>query len=152
MFDGTDLSLAYGSIYEAPAPPAPIVQSAKPQPPPIQQMPSQQPMDSRAQAPDVTYDPPVAMYTQQTATPSPSLLKSEDVSFWDRLAKKRADVLKLFMFAMVILLALSMDHMASHYLTNYISKTILTDTQELFVRLSYPIFILLLIWIIKASA
>lgn len=150
MFDGTDLSLAYGSIYEAPAPPAPIVQSTKPQPPPAHAPLVAQ--ESRAQAPDVSYDPPAAMYTQQTATAPAALLKSEDVSFWDRLAKKRAEVIKLFMFALVILLALSMDHMASHYLTNYISKTILTDTQELFVRLSYPVFILLVIWIIKASA
>jgi hypothetical protein len=141
MFDGTDLSLAYGSAYEAPAPPAPIVQSSKPQPPP----------EVITQAPEIPYNPPNAMYTQQTPSPPPSL-KHEDVSFWDRLAKKRGDVIKLFMFALVILLALSMDHMATHYLANYISKTILTDTQELFVRLSYPVFIILVIWIIKASA
>ncbi len=171
MFEGTDISLAYGAAYD-PSPQslaAPVVSSnSKPQPPQLAvnnvmnmpQQPVQQQMahetatTSHAQAPEVLYHPPAAMYAQQPATAPTAypVMHYEEVSFWDKLAKKRGDVLKLFMFALVILLALSLDHMAVHYLTNYISKTILTDTQELLVRLSYPIIIVLVIWVMKATA
>lgn len=149
MFDGTDLSMAYGSIYESSAPPAPIVQSVKPQQPTME---IPQSTASHSQAPEVSYQPPAAMYVQQPATSQQHTFNNvNDVSFWDKLATKRPEVLKLFMFALVVLLALSMDHIASHYLANYISKTILTDMQELFVRLSYPVMIFLVIWIMKAA-
>lgn len=169
MFEGTDISLAYGAAYD-PNPQtlsAPLVSSnTKPQPP---QMAVQQVMNmpqqahqvhetattSHAQAPEVPYQPPTAMFAQQQPNATPQSYVAgyhEEVSFWDKLARKRGDVQKLFMFALVILLGLSLDHMAVHYLTNYISKTILTDTQELLVRLSYPIIIILVIWVMKANA
>jgi hypothetical protein len=158
MFEGTDISLAYGAAYDPNPQPlaAPIVSSnTKPQPPQQQQVAQETATTSHAQPPELAYQPPLAMYTQQPS-PAPTMayptVPYEEVSFWDKLARKRGDVLKLFMFALVILLALSLDHMAVHYLTNYISKTILTDTQELLVRLSYPIIIVLVIWIMKASA
>ncbi len=171
MFEGTDISLAYGAAYD-PSPQslaAPMVSSnSKPQPPqlavnnvmnmpqqPVHHVQQETATTSHAQPPEVSYQPPVAMFAQQP-TPTPTVaypaVQYEEVSFWDKLARKRGDVLKLFMFALVVLLALSLDHMAVHYLTNYISKTILTDTQELLVRLSYPIIIVLVIWVMKASA
>lgn len=137
MFDGTDLSVAFGaSAYEAPPPITP------PPPPPIQ-IPE---VISHAQPPDIPYNPPAAMYMQQQNT----MVAPPQDSFWDKLSHKKVDVLKLFILAMVVLLGISMDRIATHYLTNYVGKAFLTETQEFLVRLSYPVIVLLVIWIIKA--
>lgn len=144
MFDGTDLSVAFGgNAYESIQPqqtvaPPPQVVYTPPPPPPIQEV-------SHAQAPDIPYMPPPAMYAQQTATPVPP----QD-SFWDKVSQRKVDVLKLFILGMVVLLGISMDRIATHYLNNYVGKAFLTETQEFLVRLSYPVTVLLVIWIIKA--
>jgi hypothetical protein len=145
MFEGTDLSAAYGSMYDAaPAhapPPQPIVQKAEPPKAPA--------IMSHAQAPDVVYAPPQAMYAQQAAAPAGALPQD---SFWDRLGQKKWEVMKLFVFALVVLLGIAMDRVANHYLTTYIGASFLTSTQELLVRLSYPLIIILALWTIKALA
>lgn len=141
MFDGTDLSLAFGgNAYEPPAPspppPLPVAVPEVPQPPPI---------ISHAQPPDIQYNPPAAMYMSQQQ----AMMPPQD-SFWDKIAQKRLDVLKLFILAMVVLLGISMDRIATHYMNNYVGKAFLTETQEFLVRLSYPVIVILVIWIIKA--
>jgi hypothetical protein len=140
MFDGTDLSLAYGSAYDTPAPP-----------PPVQEPVVSKAAASHAMPPEVPYTPPPAMYAQQSPTAGPVMAPPAD-TFWDRLARKKWEVIKLVVLSLVVLLAISMDRVASHYLTNYISKSFLTDMQEFLVRLSYPVFIILVLWVIKASA
>jgi hypothetical protein len=144
MFEGTDLSAAYGSMYDAPAampPPPPIVQKAE--------APKAPAIVSHAQAPDVSYAPPPAMFAQQSAAAAPALPQD---SFWDRLGAKKWEVMKLFVFALVVLLGIAMDRVANHYLTTYIGAAFLTSTQELLVRLSYPLIIILVLWTIKALA
>jgi hypothetical protein len=146
MFEGTDLNAAYGTLYDAPAaapaaPPAPIV-STRAEAPKV----TAQAVVSHAQPPDVVYAPPQAMYAQQGAAP----LQQE--SFWDRLGQKKWEVMKLFVFALVVLLGIAMDRVANHYLTTYIGSAFLTNMQELLVRLSYPLIIILVLWTIKALA
>ena len=58
--------------------------------------------------------------------------------------------MKVMMFAFIILFAISMDKLFTHYISQYISQSILTDTQELLIRAAYPVAILLVIWIVKA--
>lgn len=89
------------------------------------------------------------MYIQQQATPAAAMVPPRE-SFWDRMAYKKNDVLKLFMLALVVLLGVSMDRTVTHYLTHYVGKAFLTETQEFLVRLSYPVMVLLVIWFIKA--
>jgi hypothetical protein len=153
LFEGTDLSMAYGGFsdqqpYNQQAfPTAPTVQSMQ-LPPVVQQPPPQAPrqMVSVQQPNEQPYNPPEAMYVQQPAVPQ---VQQED-SFLDRLSAHRYDVLKVAMFAFVILLAISLDRFFNHYLSQYISQAILTTTQEVLVRVSYPVAVLLVIWFVKA--
>lgn len=71
-------------------------------------------------------------------------------SFWDRMAIKRSEVIKLAIFSLVIVLGIALDRIGTHYITKYLSDNILTDFQEFMLRLSYPIMIFLILWIIKS--
>lgn len=148
MFDGTDLSLAYGSSAYDPAPPMSSPVSSLPSAPPPQapSMDIPKATASHAQAPDMMYAPPMAMYAQQPM----AMVQAPQDSFWDKVSSRKMDVLKLFILAMVVLLGISMDRVATHYLTTYVGKAFLSETQEFLVRLSYPVVVLVLLWFIKA--
>lgn len=159
MFEGSDLSVAYGfdqsmdgsggmmggGMYgqgmqapQGPAyPPPPMVQQAASKPPVKQMVSVQQPGD-------VPYQPPEAMYTHTKPVPV------AQESFFERIASKRFEVFKVVAFAFIILFAISMDRFFTFYLSQYISQSILTTTQEILVRASYPVAVLLMIWFIKA--
>lgn len=161
MFEGSDLSMAYGSAsldgsYSAPSSmPAPPPQvpvynpnpaPAMPAPPAVQQKAAPQMMVSLQQPGDLPYQPPEAMYAQQKAQPT----QLYEESFFDRLASKKFEVLKMVVFSLIILLAISMDRFFTHYLTQYITQSILTTTQEMIIRGAYPIAIILAVWFAKA--
>jgi len=76
--------------------------------------------------------------------------KGSEYNFFDRMSGKRSEVVKLALFSLVIVLGISIDRMLTFYLSKYIGENILTDFQELLLRLSYPITIFLLLWIFKA--
>ena len=76
--------------------------------------------------------------------------KGNEYNFFDRMSAKRSEVVKLALFSLVIVLGISIDRMLTYYLSKYIGENILTDFQELLLRLSYPITIFLLLWIFKA--
>lgn len=159
MFDGADLSAVYGTpSYDMPAPQHAVQQ-------PLAQ-PTQQPQQiagnphvaddgafgkgtaSHAMPPDTQYAPPNAMYAQQL--PHPPSYGGGD-TFWDRIGNKKMEVIKMVLLSFVVVLGLSLDRMAGHYLDDYLSKSILTNVQEFLVRTSYPVGIILLLWILKAS-
>lgn len=175
MFDGTDLSAAYGTSLSAdvngassagflqaqPAqmnmnamngmssqlPPPPQSSATEqyvlpPPPPPV----SQGSM-SHATPPDAPYYPPNAMYAKGGTA---SYAISGD-SMWDKLSSKKYDVMKLVLLSLVILLAMSSDRVVNFYLNKYISGGIFTTIQEFLIRLSYPLVILVLLWMLKAS-
>ena len=68
-------------------------------------------------------------------------------SFWDRMALKRNEVIKLAVFSLVILLAIALDKICTFYLTSYLSENSLSASQELMIRMSYPVIIFLIIWV-----
>lgn len=150
MFDGADLSAVYGT----PVAERPIAQPTQ-QPQQIGVNPHVVDVNaygkdsaSHAVAPDVPYRPPNDMYAQQL--PQPATYKAE-AGFWDRIGNKKMEVIKMVILSLVVVLGLSLHHVACHYLDDYISKSILTTVQELMVRISYPVGVVLLLWIIKAS-
>lgn len=71
-------------------------------------------------------------------------------SFTDRMTMKRGDVMKLFVFALVIVLAIAIHKFGKHYISKYLEQNVFTDFQEFMIRLSYPVVILLTIWILKS--
>lgn len=142
MFDGSELSAVYGDSQlggEMLAPPA------------IQQ--NNNNMQQAQVAPDVQYTVPEQVYQQQQPTTQPAK-KAETAyiqdSFWDRMGYKKGDVFKLFMFALVILLAISMDKLLFHYMKGYIEENMMNSTNEFLLRLSYPVMIIVVIWILKS--
>jgi hypothetical protein len=153
MFDGTDLAGAYGTPTYDLNPPMlqpPAMGSMNDPSPPKQFGPgptSNPATASRAVAPDAPYQPPEAMYANQSAKP-PAYLAGP--SFWDRLVMRRVEVIKLIGLALVILLAISLDRVSTHYLTTYIGGAFLTPTQELLMRLGYPVVVLVILWFMKA--
>lgn len=151
IMDGTDLSMAYASMYEPEPMMQPSISRAAP-PPQIPVLDVPKSTASHAQPPEVSYTPPPAMYTQQSPRAEPQVVSVSEPSFMERLATKRGDVMKLIALSLVVLIAISSDRMISHYLSGYISKSFLTDMQEMLVRLAYPIGAIILLWILKTAA
>jgi hypothetical protein len=165
MFEGTDLNVAYGfsddahSGYMDQVPPKPVVQQ-KPSPgamsfggqqqaPPTQsqQVPQTQSFNAgTTHAVDLPYNPPIEMYTQG---PPPKTTASGP-GFWDRIAMKKYEVMKLVGLSLVILLAIAIDKVANHYLTQYLADAYLSNIYEFLVRIMYPVAVLLVLWILKA--
>lgn len=151
MFDGSDISLAYGS-YEEPElpvkhqpqnhtqPPPPLPQS-QPIPPPQLHTQSQQPL----------YQPSDAMYMNSYPLRPPQQQQQYKYTenFIDKFISKRYDVLKVVSFALIIVFAISIDRFSTFYLTYYIGVTELSSTQEMLIRLGYPIVVLIIIWLLK---
>lgn len=149
MFDGTDLSLAYGSSYDA----QPQMQQQPQLAPPAN---TSEPVVSKgsmshAMPPETVYAPPPAMYAQQSAAPPASLMPPSE-TFWDRMAGKKWEIIKLVVLALVVVLGISIDRVATHYMTSYIGQAFLTSTQEFLVRLGYPVLVILVLWIVKTMA
>ena len=149
----TDLSVAYGDMMGDSQPVFKPMQQPVQQ---VQQLPAQPPQyapppPQQMQEPVHNYNPPPAMYASQKAGPLASAsAKHEEYSFWDRLASKRIDVLKLIVLALVLLLGLALHHVCKHYLDTYIAASFMTTFSEAMVRISYPVIIILIIWIMKA--
>jgi hypothetical protein len=88
------------------------------------------------------------MMTSQQSQPQQQ--RKPEYNFIDRMNLKKSEVIKLALFSLVIVMGISVDRMLTYYLSKYISDNVLTDFQELLLRLSYPITIFLLLWIFKA--
>lgn len=149
MYDGADLSAVYGvpsyNMQPASQPAQPIAQPTQ-QP---QQLSNPHVADANAYGKPVVMDQPQTdIY--MTPQPQPKAYKGED-SFWDKIGQKKPEVLKMFVLSLVVVLGLSLDRLAGHYMTDYVSKAILTSVQEFMVRVSYPVGVLLFLWIVKAS-
>lgn len=162
MFDGADLSAVYGmSTYDQPMMQGGMGAAQQPIPQPTQQ-PQQiganphvvdvnaygKSTNSHASPPEVQVPPNNAMYAQQM--PHPKSYYGGD-TFWDKIGNKKMEVVKMIILAFVIVLGLSLDRVAGHYLDDYVSKAILTTIQEVMVRISYPVAVILIIWLVKAS-
>ena len=132
MFDGTDLSLVYGDMSQEQDAP---------------QQPMQQPIQQAQVQPDTPYNIPEQVYQQQQ---SKVIYKEPQISFWDKLGQTKGDVYKLFLFALVILIAIAFDRLIFTYLKQYIEENVVTGFNEFIVRLSYPIGVIVVIWLLKS--
>ena len=110
----------------------------------LQQMQQQQMQQQMQQAQTVQQKP-----VQKPESEGQSRRKME-YNFMDRMNMKKSEVIKLALFSLVIVLGISIDRMITFYISKYIGDNVLTDFQELLLRISYPIGIFLLLWIFKA--
>ena len=70
-------------------------------------------------------------------------------SLIDRFVSKKKEVFKLVTMSMTILLAISIHFVLNDLIRNYIVNNNLSDNQELFTKIAYPLTILLVIWMFK---
>jgi hypothetical protein len=124
------------------------------QPPPMQQQQHQQPLPMQQQQ---QQQPPMQPLSQMMMKPRETEKFMNmyntgvpEYSFWDRMVLSRREVLKLFILALVVVIGISLERIGCHYITNYINSNDLTTIQELLVRFSFPIVIILILWIIKS--
>jgi hypothetical protein len=151
MFDGTELSLAYGDNMLEPPQNQVFEPSFANQSVPKKQHQDPNLLLQAQIPPDTPYNIPEAIYTeQQSKSREYKGSRHNESSFWDKLMLKKNDVFKLIIFSLVILLAISFDKFFFHYLKNYIDENILTFYNELLIRLIYPISIIIIIWLSKA--
>ena len=137
MFDGTDLSLVYGDMSPEPEMAPPQQSNNKPT----------QPIQQAQVQPDVPYNVPEQVYQQQ----QPKVIyKEPQISFWDKLGQTKGDVFKLFLFALVILIAIAFDRLIFKYLKQYLEDNIISGFNEFIIRLSYPIGVIVVIWLLKS--
>jgi len=111
----------------------------------MQQQQMQQQMQQQVQQAQTVQQKPV----QKPESEGQSRRKME-YNFMDRMNMKKSEVIKLALFSLVIVLGISIDRMITFYISKYIGDNVLTDFQELLLRISYPIGIFLLLWIFKA--
>ena len=73
-----------------------------------------------------------------------------EYSFWDRMVMSKREVLKLFILSIVIILGISIEKVGFYYISLYLNSTDLSSFQEFLVRISFPLIVFLLLWIIKS--
>jgi ABC-type bacteriocin/lantibiotic exporter with double-glycine peptidase domain len=150
--DNEDYEYSNNQIIQTPQPQQ---QVRKPQPPPIQQMPQQQPIYQEQSTEPLkqqftNYDNQYHYQYQQPIQQQKQQPKYPEYSFWDRMVISRREVLKLFILSLVIILGISIEKIGYHYLSNYINSVDLSSLQEFLVRLSFPILVFIILWIIKS--
>jgi len=67
-------------------------------------------------------------------------------SYWDKLMAKKKDIIKFLQSALIIVFALSVHFLISHYFQQYISSNDVSFERELILRLLYPIGIVFIAW------
>lgn len=139
----TSLDLAFEEEFENTPPPPPP--KKKPVPEYQPQIPPQMPQQEVKERFTNYYE-----YQEQPQQPPPVPQRPYQYSFWDRMVMSRREVMKLFILSIVIILGISLEKIGCHYITNYLSSNDLTTFQELMVRLSFPIVIFIILWIIKS--
>lgn len=144
--DNEDYEYSNNQIIQTPQPQQ---QVRKPQPPPIQQMPQEQSTEPLKQQ-FTNYDNQYHYQYQQPIQQQKQQSKYPEYSYWDRMVISRREVLKLFILSLVIILGISIEKIGYHYLSNYINSVDLSSLQEFLVRLSFPILIFIILWIIKS--
>jgi hypothetical protein len=173
MFEGTDLSLAFGGLsgdsnsggygnyesgnsygsngggmYDTPTPSGMMQTPSGPK-----MLPSAPPP---APMPELTVSKSDKMYSQNDyyndtpvqSKPRPKVVPAN--TFWERVGNKKMEVAKVVILSLIIVLAFSLDHLILHYLNNFFGQSFLTETQEFIIRLAYPVTIIIIIWLLKS--
>jgi ABC-type bacteriocin/lantibiotic exporter with double-glycine peptidase domain len=116
---------------------------------PVYQQPIQQPQ--QLQQPHMqNYYQNQQLQQQQPVQQQYKRQRNPEYSFWDRMVMSRNDVIKLFILSIVIVLGISIEKIGYFYISSYLNENTLSTIQELLVRLSFPIIVFILLWIIKS--
>ena len=119
------------------------------------ELPKQSPVYQQPQQihqPQQIQQPQMQNYYQNQQQPQQQYRRQRnpEYSFWDRMVMSRTDVIKLFILSIVIVLGISIEKIGYYYISSYLNENTLSSIQELLVRLSFPIIVFILLWIIKS--
>ncbi len=154
MLTGTDLSYAY--VYEleqpkkmeTPPPPQPVNIKEEPvikREPTTMSSSTSQPLDPNF----LTADQKLHLLSMELRKQKDQLDKSKENSYLDKMLSKKKDVMKLLLFALVILLAISIHYVVDVYIRRFIDENVLSSGKEFAFRILYPFLILLILWNMK---
>jgi len=115
-----------------------------------QQMQQQQMQQQQMQQQQMQQQPQHVQQQKPVQKEDSNSRRRVEYTFMDKMNMKKTEIIKLALFSLVIVLGISIDRMITHYISKYIGDNVLTDFQELLLRISYPIAIFLLLWIFKA--
>lgn len=77
-------------------------------------------------------------------------VSDEDEGYLDKLFSKKRDILKVIIFSMMILLAISFHTFIECWLKDFVAANEFSVKHELGLRILYPILILVILWNFKA--
>lgn len=94
----------------------------------------------------LSFQQAMEMYAQQKAAQPMA-----DPSYWEMWSSKRREVMKLFLYALVILLGLSLHHLLKFFLKRLLKHYGWNGSnREIGMRVAYPLLILLFLWHVRA--
>jgi hypothetical protein len=70
-------------------------------------------------------------------------------SYIGKMMSKKRDIMKLVVLAFIVLMALSIHHVAAHYIGQYLEDNALSAGKEFLFRILYPCLVLFALWNIK---
>ena len=83
---------------------------------------------------------------RQAAAVAASSSSQSSTNYFDKLASKKKDLMKFLHSAFIIIFALSVHFLLSHYFSWYLENRDVSFERELILRLLYPIGILFIAW------
>ena len=72
--------------------------------------------------------------------------KASEETYWDKLGSKKKEVYKFLQSALIIMFAISVHFLISHYFNKYLEANDLSFERELALRILYPVAILFIAW------
>ena len=114
-----------------------VIRQPQPQPQPQQQQPQQMVEKVRTEP-------------RKTIEYMSSQEQSDDSSFLDPLFVKKREMVKTIVLVLTVVVALSLHSFFAFWIKNYVTKSRTTIKMEMFIRLSYPVLVLFIIWLTKA--
>jgi hypothetical protein len=164
---GTDLNYAYINDMDMGAPSmnehvvaaSPKRESSapkSPQPPPAKHIDDEAPSHHHRQHTHhhqpmfVSPEEKIDMLTNELRRQREASEQQRSVGYLDKLLSKKKDILRMLMFACVVLLALSVHCVAEHYYKVFFDNTILTPWREFAMRAVYPLLVMFVLWNVRA--
>ncbi len=157
MLEGTDLYSAYGPLTpqfeEIQQQVAPSVSNKTPSP----TKPTPQPAPQEVAAPTPLYDASAynSQYSkeQQLLTIINEMKKRQGSanaqsgeSYFDKLVARKKEVFKFIHSALIIVFALAIHFLVSHYFDHYLKHNDVSFEREIILRVLYPISIIFIAW------
>lgn len=138
MLEGSELGAAYQSMNPSFSYQEPVAEPPQKQKEPVQNVINQQ-YEQEQRLLGLLAEAQKKKPVQQQSEPG----------YFEKLMSKKRDLGKLFIFSLVVLLALSLHMFVEHYLVLYITNNDMSFERQVLLRALYPVAVLFLLWNLK---